>query len=365
MRLQLIAACVVLSTWMLASNTAAQAEAHSLRARTSLYVDDDHTTISTSTVAMTGVVNEHVSLGARYLLDAISSASIDVVSAATGRWTEDRHEATASANVTTDVVNVGAGYVYSIENDWSSHTASLGVSRDFFGHDLTLGLSGAYVANRIWRRDDTTFRRSLDVINGSLYVNATPSPEDLVSLDYTLSTLAGYQASPYRFARYREASVPQQLFFTNGESHPESRLRHALTARWNRHLFADTALRSHLRLYADDWGVRSLTAGTEWVSGFAAWNLGVFARGYVQQHARFYQDIYDQVRRYMTSDRELSSFADGFVGARMDHTWRPSHGASEVRVELKLTGFGFSFWEFSRLPTRYGWIAELGGEVRF
>lgn len=376
MRLQLTgaapsaAALVLLSLclpgpWLgCARRASAQGGEQVARARSSLYQDDDHTTISTSTVAVHATPGEKLRLGARYLVDAISSASIDVVSAATTRWTERRHEAAADVGVELDGLKLGGGYIYSVENDWSSHTASLGASRDFLDHDLTVGASGALVANRIWRRDDETFRRALAVVNGSLYVTATPDPRDLVSVDYTVSVLRGYQASPYRFARFRQAGMTQQLFFAR-ELHPEARLRHALTLRWNRHLGRDTALRPHMRLYADDWGVRSLTAGSELVSGFGAWELGAHVRGYVQRHAAFYRDVYGGLRRYMTSDRELSSFADGFAGAQLARLWGRPGGTFAGRVELRLSGFAFRFWEFSRLPTRYGLVADLGCEVTF
>ena len=54
--------------------------------------------------------------------------------------------------------------------------------------------------------------------------------------------------------------------------------------------------------------------------------------------AGFYQAQYTQLLNFMTFDRELSSFIDGFAGVRL---WlRPHLGPlDELRVELKVDGF--------------------------
>jgi len=94
MRLQLIplalaVACVV----ALASPSALAAEpAVSVDARGSIYQDSDRTTIITNNVAARGNPSDHVGVDARWLVDVITSASVDVVSAATTAFHETRHE---------------------------------------------------------------------------------------------------------------------------------------------------------------------------------------------------------------------------------------------------------------------------------
>jgi hypothetical protein len=142
------------------------------------------------------------------------------------------------------------------------------------------------------------------------------------------------------------------------ERAPETRSRHALAARWNRHLFTDTVLQSHLRLYLDDWGVASVTAGVEYLVGFGAFTVGVHLRGYGQAHASFYRPRYEARMRYMTADRELSSFVDGFGGVRA--LWRSGRMRfiEEIHAEVKVDGFGFWFFDFPRLQARNGVIVE-------
>src|SRR5581483_11233639 len=249
-----------------------------------------------------------------------------------------------------------ASYVYSIENDWQSHTANLGFSHDLAQHDVTVGAGGTFGYNRVGRAGDPNFHRTLYAAGGMVFATFVLTRRDLLNVSYTLAYLSGYQASPYRYVYFNEASGSRGSV---PETDPELRGRHALTARWNHHLFKDSALQSHLRGYADDWGVLSLTAGAEYLVGFGQFTVGAHLRGYVQQHAGFYRPVYQTAMRYMTADRELSSFIDGFGGVRAE--WRRAHlgPLAELRAEAKLDGFGFWFFDFPRLQSRNGLIVEL------
>jgi hypothetical protein len=349
MRLQLIAAL------SFAARAAAADPAASLDLRSGIYQDSDRTFISTSTVAARGNIKDKVTVGARYLVDVITSASVDVVTAATAAFHETRHEAEGSVGYHDGTNTAGASYIYSVENDWQSHTANAGLTRDLLQHNLTLGIGGTFVHNSVGRAGDPNFRRRLLVGGGNVSLTATASPRDLVSLSYTLAYLSGYQASPYRYVFFAEGIGRASV----AETDPDTRMRHALTLRWNRHLFTNTALQSHARGYLDDWGVASVTAGTEYLVGFGQVTLGLHARGYFQQHASFYRQTYAAPMRYMTADRELATFVDVFGGARL--LWRRVHLGpfDELHAEAKVDGFGFWFFDFDRLPSRGGVIAEL------
>jgi hypothetical protein len=319
--------------------------------RTSTYVDDDRTAISTSIVSVRARPFGNFFASARYVADAVSSASVDVVTAATGRWTELRSEVLGGAGYTDGTTTLSADYVFSHENDWDSHTISAGGSRDLFKHNLTLGAGASFVDNRVGRAGDDNFGERMRVLGGSLRAVWVAGKRDIFQSSYDLARASGYQSSPYRYAFVEDPSGVPIAF---AEVTPELRTRHALTVRWNHHLLRDAALRSHARGYADDWGLRSITAGTELVVGKGPYELAANARLYAQRHAEFYQDVYDRPRRYMTADRELSTFQDVFLGIR--GKW----SGDTVALDAALTGFAFRFPEFSRLPTRRGFIAALG-----
>jgi hypothetical protein len=362
MRLQLtLATLAALVVVLVAARAAAQALA-SVDVRSGLYQDTDRTTITTTNVAARGNVS-HVGVEARYLVDVITSASVDVITAATSAFHEVRTEVEGGADWHDDVRKLSASYVHSIENDWESHTGNAGFTQDFAHHDVTLKLGGTYVLNDVGRAGDANFHRRMTLAGGTAGLTFALSPDDLLDASYTLTYVQGYQASPYRFVAFGAGDV---LPLSAPETDPDQRIRNAFTLRYNRHLFLDTALRSHARAYVDSWGVLSATAGTEYVVGLGDFEPALFLRGYAQQHAAFYQPTYAQAMNYMTADRELSSFADVFGGARLG--WRRerlSRAFEDLRLEAKVTGFHFRFFDFPRLPERSGIVAEIAAGVVF
>jgi hypothetical protein len=284
---------------------------------------------------------------------------------------ETRHEG-AGSFVWADGKNTATvGYVYSVENDWRSHTVSAAYSRDLLNKQLTLGLGGSFTANAVGRSHDDNFHRSLNQGSISLDAGIVGSKRDLITLDYTFMVLKGFQASPYRGVKWgcgtpKSAAdwlaCPNSALEGDQDSSlsPDERVRHAFAVRWNHHLFRDTALKSHLRGYFDSWGVLSVTAGTEYVVGFGDFELGAFVRGYAQKGASFWQDVYEQKQRYMTADRELSPFVDGFGGLRFGWMRERRLGFFEsLHAEVKATSFAFKFLDFVRLPQREGVVGEI------
>lgn len=337
----------------------ARAEVVELNGRGGLYWDTDETTIWTATTAIRGTIEELVTLEARYLADIISTASIDVVSAATESFEEIRHEAEGGVSYADGTRSASATYIFSYEPDWLSHTAALGLGHDVFDHQLTIGLGGNFVHNEIGRKDDDNFDERLLGGGGTLSMALVATSDDLISLAYTVTYSGGYHASPYRFAYLRDPSGTD-ILLGPPETHPDRRVRHALAMRYNRYLFKNSALRSHIRGYVDDWGIESLTIGTEYVIGFPPVELGVRIRGYIQSKATFYEAIYAEPRRYMTADREMGAFMDGFAGGKVGVRHRFGGALETLRAELRVDGFGFQFFDFARLASRAGVIGELG-----
>jgi hypothetical protein len=115
----------------------------------------------------------------------------------------------------------------------------------------------------------------------------------------------------------------------------------------------------------DDWGIESVTLGTEYVIGFPPVELGVRVRGYIQSEAAFYEAVYEEARRYMTADRELGAFMDGFAGGKIGVRHRFGGVLDTLTAELRVDGFGFWYFDFPRLPRRSGIIGEVGVGATF
>jgi hypothetical protein len=344
-------ACIVV-------RSASAEPAVSVDGRSAMYADDDHTSISTSTAAARVTPVPRVTVKGRYLIDVITTASVDVVSAATGRWDEIRHEGEGALAYGDGTRTASASYIRSFENDWSSHTFTAGAASDFFEHTLTIGASGSVVLNDVGRAGDANFHEELTQIGASFSATLVPSKADLVSATYSLVVARGYQASPYRYVDVHHELTGMPI--GHPESHPDMRVRHALGLKWNHHAFRDTAIRSALRGYVDDWGVASGTLSCEWVAGFGDAEVAPFLRGYAQTGAVFYRSAYVEQRQYMSADRELSPFVDGFGGLRFG--WRHRFGTvvDELRADARAQAFVFRFFDFPLLEQRRGLVADVG-----
>lgn len=101
------------------------------------------------------VPDERLSLGAVYLLDAISSASIASgaaeVTGGDAVFTEIRHETTGYAGSRLGQWGLGGFFRYSTETDYISRSLGTSVSRDLLQRSVTLSLSYAYNFDRVYR----------------------------------------------------------------------------------------------------------------------------------------------------------------------------------------------------------------------
>jgi len=320
-------------------------------ARVSVYADSDHTNITTSALAASGNVADGVRVDAQYLVDAVSSASVDVITAATGRIHDVRSELTAGATLGNADRSLHASYIYSREHDWFSHTVGLGGSSDFLHHNLTVGLSGSLGFNQIHRMGDAELSRRLTTFAMEAFAAYTVSPRDLVMLGTSVAFLDGFQASPYRFVVYDDLRAVYEI-------EPETRLRETATLRWHHHLFADSALRTMVRGYRDSWDLLALTAQVDYVVGLGALDVGFHVRGYHQTDANFYRPSYGAMQPYMTSDRELGRLSDVFAGTAL--VYLTELAERKLRIELDADAFEFRFDDVPRLRSRHGVVAGIG-----
>jgi hypothetical protein len=325
--------------------------------RAGIYQDSDHTTILTASAGATGTLDDRYRVGLRYLVDVVSSASVDVVSQATGTFHDVRHDISTSGGYDDGSRSLIAGYSFSTENDWTSHNVSLAGSHDLLEHNLTLSGSLAFQSNAITRANSIGFAESLKSYLANLAASYTLSERDLVQVALASSLHDGFQSSPYR---YRTIDDVSEL-----ERYPEERLRQALVLRHHHYFTGEWALRNHARLYADTYGVESLTLGSEaaWERAPFEWSLAL--RGYGQTGARFYREQYAQPERYMSFDKELSPFVDVFFGPTFAYQRAALGPFSSFRVDARVSGFYFRFFEFAALDERWGVVADIGASATF
>ena len=121
---------------------------------------------------------------------------------------------------------------------------------------------------------------------------------------YTFGHATGYQASPYRFVH-----VEGSPDFKVPETDPDTRYRHAFVVGLKRHLFKDSAIHLDYRFYIDNWGIMAHTGEVAYVVDLARRrNCDCANASTTNAPRRFFNRTTPTSRRYITADRELSTF---------------------------------------------------------
>lgn len=319
----------------------------------SLYADDDETEVVTTMVDGEVRVARPVAVGVHALVDVVSSASVDVVSAATSRWDETRVETGIRAAIAgPEEIAAVFSFVRSDENDWTSNSGQLVLARDLAEKSARLELGYGLTRNQIGRADDPVFARELDAHTLEIGLRQLWSERTQLLASYTAQLASGYQASPYRLVTTADGA------FSFPESHPDRRVRHGFTVGAVRAVGERAGWTTTYRLYRDDWGIQShtLTSALSYEAS-ERWDVRARGRVYYQDAADFYREEYAAPARYMSADRELGSFADAAAGVRV--AWR----GGPLVIDAGCEGIYYRFFDFARLAGRLAVVATARAGV--
>jgi len=349
MRLQLI-----IALGALALTNPAVADT-SFTSKLQVYADNDHTQVVSPVVEAQADVHAGTTVTLGYVADAVTSASVDIVSQASSVTIHDtRHQVSGSASQVLGASTLRGGYSYSRENDYESHTLTGGLQQDFADKNTTIALGYTLSLNKVGRAHDDVFSRDLTVHDVSAAWTQVISQRAITQLTYELAYADGFQASPYRFVPVR-MSVDAAPEFAVEETDPQTRWRHAIVLAANRAVGAGS-IQGDYRLYRDTWGITSHTIGARYfVELSPGLELRLRHRFYVQNGANFYQANYTTTSTYMTIDRELSPLWSETLGAKLSYAFN-----GHVEAEAKVDVFYYRYNDFPALASRLGTNAGLG-----
>ncbi|HEX5062257.1 MAG TPA: DUF3570 domain-containing protein [Kofleriaceae bacterium] len=354
MRLQLILGLLAVAAVPARADTA-------FGSKLQVYTDNDHTTVVSPVVTAEADVTTDTNVSIGYLVDAVSSASVDVVSQASPKTFHDtRHQVSLGMSHRFDTITPRIGYSLSMEDDYLSHTLSLNATDELNDKNTQLGIGYGVSINRVGRAEDDNFSRPLTVHHVAASWTQTMSPKVAGQLTYEISYSDGYQASPYRFVPIRQAAdaVPE---FWVPETDPDTRWRHALVVGANAAVGDASSLQGDYRIYRDTWGITSHTLGARYFMSLAKHvELRLRERFYTQNAASFYQSVYMAPARYIVYDRELSPMWSETLGAKLTVGF-----GDRVEAELKLDGFYYSYADFVPLRSRTGANVGLGVSLAY
>lgn len=238
------------------------------------YADTDHVTVASPGIA--GTVADEVegwSVSGRYMLDAVTAASVDIVSTASSRWSERRHVGSGEASIQHGALGVTASGGVSSEPDYLSFGGGISAKLDLLDKNVTPFVGLSYGHDDVGRTGLARSRWAL-MQTGGIQGGATfvVNPSTIASVQLDAQTERGYLAKPYRhvalFAPGTAAQIPagasiDQINAVRRderplETLPDHRERLALTGRIA-HRRGRASLHADQRFYTDDWGMWAST----------------------------------------------------------------------------------------------------------
>jgi hypothetical protein len=256
---------------------------------------------------------ESFSVTGSYYVDAISSASIDVVTTASP-YTERHVEKGLTLDYLHGKTTYTVGYMNSEESDYKSDTMSFGLSQDMFGDLTTVSIGYSQGWDTVGKRGDAAFVQDVDRRSYRVGLSQVLTRSMLLSLNYESNTEQGYLHSPYRSMRF---NIPGNSYGYGPEVYPETRTGNAGAARLKYFLPWKAAVEGGYRFYSDTWGITAHTASIEYTQPmWGKWVFNGSYRFYTQTGADFYSDLFPNAnyQNFMGRDKETSAFSDNSIG---------------------------------------------------
>jgi hypothetical protein len=299
---------------------------------------------------------DRVSLSAQYYVDAVSNASIDVVTTASP-FKEKRTAWDVGLDTVVRDSTLSLGYSKSTEPDYVAEGLSFDVSHEVFGGMTTVSLGFTRAKDLVGQK---TVQGWIDTATHWQYrtgVTQILTPRWLMSANLEVISDSGYLGSPYRAARVFGAAVP--------EKNPRTRTSRAVKLRSisdTGALLERSSVRVDYRYFWDTWDIKAQTfevGGSKYLG--QSFLLDVSARLYSQDKALFYSDNAQSETTYISRNRQLSTFKTTAFAAKLTWTlpgWRQGWDSKLTGV-LERKQFRFSDFTDSRSGNAYSYNANV------
>jgi Protein of unknown function (DUF3570) len=298
-------------------------------------------------------VFDKVSLSGSYYMDAVSNASIDVVTTAS-KYHEIRHEFGLGADYVYRDTQITVGLTTSHEPDYTANAGNLDFTQEVFAGMTSISLGFTRGADTVLKTGSPEFHDKASHWQYRLGATQILSPRWLVSANFEALSDDGYLGSPYRVARAFGTTVP--------ERNPRTRTGRALKFRLVGDLGSRDSMYVGYRYFTDTWDIKAHTAELGYSRYFGDdWLLDTYLRYYTQTHALFYSDNATTETLYLSRNRQLSTYNDESVGAKLAYGLRHVPGSYDLKLNGALEYTRFKFKDFTDVRTGelYGYSAVI------
>jgi Protein of unknown function (DUF3570) len=287
-------------------------------------------------------IADKVSLTGSYDVDSVSNASIDVITTASPFKERRTAYDFALDYVYRDaLITVTLGS--SREPDYKVTSAGIDIAQEIFGGVTTLNLGFTRSADDVGQKSIGFF----DKAHHWQYrfgITQILSPRWQASANFEAVSDDGYLGSPYRVARVFGAAVP--------ERNPRTRSSRAIKLRAMGDLGARDAVNAELRYFWDNWAVKATTIEGGYSRYFGEkWLADAFLRIHTQNKALFYSDNASAETLYVSRNRQLSSFNDVGLGAKLSYRLPRWRDKVDSRLVGSLEFKRFDYKDFTNIRT--------------
>jgi hypothetical protein len=296
---------------------------------------------------------DKVSLAGTYYMDAVSNASIDVVTTASP-YHEVRHEFGLSADYVYRDAQITLGAMTSHEPDYIANTGNIDVTQEVFGGMTTVAFGFSKASDKVGKKNSPEFSDTARHWQYRFGLTQILTSRWLASLNFDAISDDGYLGSPYRSARVFGAFVP--------ERNPRTRSSRAAKIKLVGDLGTFGAVNVGYRYFTDTWDIKAHTVEAGYSRYFGqAWLADIFARYYTQTHANFYSDNAVTETVFVSRNRQLSTFNDMGIGGRLSYDLRKVPGRYDVKLigTYEYTRYKFKDFTDVRTGELYGYAANI------
>jgi hypothetical protein len=285
------------------------------------------------------------SLSGKLYVDAVSNASIDVVTTASP-YKETRTAADIGLDYLVRDSLITLGLATSSEPDYKSRTLNLDIAQEVFGGMSTVSLGFSRGADKVGRKGEGFFDAAHHW-NYRLGLSQVLTPRWMATANLEVLSDDGYLGSPYRVAQVQGAYVNERV--------PRTRTARAMKFRAIGDMdsvLKRSALRAEYRYYWDTWAIKAHTFEVGGSRYFGDRMLGdVFLRLYKQGKALFYADNATLDTTYVTRNRQLGDFTETGLGGRVSYALPKWRGQFDIKLNGSYEFKHFNFSSFTDLRT--------------
>lgn len=356
----------------------------------SAYSDTDSVNVLSPTVS--GAIADPVagwSVSGRYLVDAVSAASVDIVSTASRHWFEVRHVGSLAAESKSGAVGVGAAGSVSREPDYLSLSGGGTLSVDLLDKNFTPFLTVSYGHDDVGRTGlPHALWQTLQRVSAQVGATFVVDRATIASVSADGIFERGYLAKPYRyvpvFAPGTAASIPagasvdlvnqRRIDERPVDSLPDARDRFAVSGRLA-HRFDSSTIRLDERLYRDSWGAMASTSDGHFLVDLGErWLVAPHLRFHVQSGIGIWQRAYEALPaaggglalpRYRTGDRELGPLYTTTVGGSLRLRLGGDQGGAQWFITVQMEGMFTRFLDALYVTQRRALFGNLVVEATF